>query len=83
MRSHVSLGMGCKSSFLCSYSKNLHLRSCNFKLSLFLFLCDEVIPAIWVLVLNTGSKKIPGKMIVDNLALKDYDNIVSHPKVCR
>ena len=39
-----------------------------------MFLCDEVIPIIRVLVLNRGSNNAK-KMIIDNLALKDYSSM--------
>ena len=54
----------------CRYSENLHIRNYSLEVSLFMFLCDDVIPVIGMLVLSTGSK-MPGKMIGDNSAFKD------------
>ena len=57
-------------------SKTSHIRTYNFELSLFTLLFNEAFPVIRVLVLYTGSKNMPGKMIVDNLALNVSGNIV-------
>ena len=49
-----------------------------------MFLCNEVVPVIRVLVLNTRFNSNARKMIVDLLALKYYGDILNHPKkLCR
>ena len=37
------------------YSKNSHIRTDSFEMSLPIFICDEVVPVIKVMALNTGS----------------------------
>ena len=60
--SHLHLGRthgSIKMDFLVlkmNYSKNPHIRTYNFEMSLFMFLCERVIPVIRVPVLKLGSK---------------------------
>ena len=45
----------CRHKYACMYSKNPHIRnSYSFEMGLPVFLCDEVLPIIRILVLNTG-----------------------------
>ena len=37
------------------YSKNSYIRTDSFKMSLHMFLCDEAVPVIKVMALNTGT----------------------------
>ena len=49
-----------------------------------MFLCNEVVPVIMVLVLNTRFNSNAIKWIVEHLAFKYYGNILYHPrKLCR
>jgi len=53
-------------------------------MSLLVFLCNEVVPVIMVLVHNTRSNSNARKWIVEHLAFKYYSNILNYPKkLCR
>ena len=45
-----------------------------------MFICDEGVLVIRVLVLNMGSNTSAKKMIIDYIAFEYYDNILNHPK---
>jgi len=47
------------------------------------FLCDEVVPVIRVLILNPGSNAYARKRIVDNFAFKHYGNLLNLLKLYR
>ena len=61
------------------FSIILHTITDNFEVSLFMFLCDEVVSVIRLLVLDTIQNKCQSK--VESLALKYFGNIVNHTRL--
>ena len=66
-----------------NYSKNPQIRAYSFEMSLTVFLYDEVVPVIRVLVLNISPMHMLGKRIVDCFTFKYYGNLLNLLKLYR